>query len=101
MFACFTYKKQKELLKQFGKKECFYLALKEIARNLIKGNIKVSEKQRKLLNKHRKVIVNLACKENKKNRIKTVSQVGGFMGVALPLVLTLVTELIRSHGSRS
>jgi hypothetical protein len=51
-------KTQKNLLKYISNYPRYYMALKKIAVNVIKGNVKTNTKTKKKLKKHRKVIAN-------------------------------------------
>lgn len=93
--------KQKLELRKLSRKECFYLTIKEIARNIIKGNIDMSPSDKKMLRRYKSKIENIACNQNKRKRTQSVIQSGGWLSIALPILIPLITDLISKHGTRS
>jgi hypothetical protein len=88
-------KKRRQQLKLLSKKKCVYLALKEIATNLINKKLKIPPSEYKKFYKHAKVIKALAKgKGSKQTKQKYVKQSGGFIAAILPHLLTLFAPLI-------
>ena len=86
---------RKKILKQLSKKNCIYLALKEIAKNTIKRNIPLNNAQVKKILKHRKVIKGLTCKTKSKiHKQKLINQSGGFIQAILPALASLLGTLL-------
>lgn len=81
---------KKSLLRQLTKDPNFKLCLQEIAANVAKGAVDLSTKDKRRLNKHSDVIRRL-------KRNKSVSQSGGFLNIVVPLLATIVGELIANR----
>jgi hypothetical protein len=82
---------RKALLTRLAKKKCIYLALQEIAQNIINKNVRLSKNNYKALSKHRKLIRSLAAGKGKKHlKQRMIRQSGGFITAALPLILPLL-----------
>lgn len=79
------------VLKQLKKHRPFVVLLRELAENTIKQNIKLTEKEKKKLNKHAVVIKALTKK-------KKVEQSGGFLGIIVPLLAELIGGLVSRNG---
>lgn len=97
--TCKTHSKsiRKCLMKDCGlKPENVYDAYREIAVNLVEGNIPLDGRLKKILRRHKKEILNLT-KNRKykciKNRKKVLEQSGGYMTYLIPLVLNLLSSL--------
>lgn len=81
---------QKKLLKDIANDNTFR-ALKEIAINYNSGNIKSDKK----IKKYSKFLKKFAKKSNSKlNKRKLVIQSGGFLQLALPVIATLLSEIL-------
>ena len=88
-------KTKKAMMKYKSKDPKIYLALREIALNVIKGNIDMDKKTKRKLSKHKKNIYNIA-KRGKipvKKRKNLVVQSGGWLWI-LPVVSTII-DLMR------
>jgi hypothetical protein len=86
-------KTQKNLLKYISNSPKYHMALKEIAVNVIKGNVKTNIKTKNKLRKHKKVISELAKSKNcAAKRKKLVIQSGGWLWI-IPLITSLI-ELV-------
>lgn len=79
---------KKALLRQLTKDPNFRRCLQEIATNVT--SLDLSAKDMKMLNKHSDVI-------RKLRRSKAVSQSGGFLNIIVPLLATIVGELIANR----
>ena len=82
------------LLKYFAKNPRYFMALKEITQNIIKGHVPVDNAKKKLLKKHKSKIICLSnCNKTDKNRRKLVVQSGGWLWI-IPIVSALI-ELVK------
>lgn len=81
------------ILKELGKDKQFATCLREITENLLDGNVDLSVKDKRRLNRHAKVIKSL-------QKGKGVSQSGGFLNIVIPLLATVVGELIASAAKK-
>lgn len=77
-----------KLLRQLTRDPDFKRCMQEIAKNVTR--IPLSAKDKKMLNKHTDVIRRL-------RRKKSVSQSGGFLNIIVPLLATIVGELIANR----
>lgn len=82
------------LLKYYAKYPKFYLALNEICKNLIKGNVKLSKYKRSKLLKVKSNIYKIAnCKKlNRKEREKQIVQTGGWSWI-IPIITGLLQTI--------
>jgi len=90
-------KKRKVLMKEICEDETIYKALSEIAKNQIKGNIKLDKKQSKKLKRHSKLLKKLCLKKDKitlKKRKNLVVQSGGFLPLLLPTVALILGSIL-------
>ena len=88
-------RQRQKVLEIIGCDDKIYKALHELAINLIHGNIPLTKRQKLHLTKEKKKILPLAKKINDKRRRKrVVRQTGGFLNIVLPVVATLLTELL-------
>jgi len=91
------YKKPRRdvVLEHLANKECIWNAIREIAHNVIRKNIKLKRKQKKRLNKYSKVIKGIANGTNNKGRRKRLlQQTGGFIQWLIPVIATLLPNVI-------
>ena len=88
--AAIKSKKNKRLiLKQLSKDAGFAGCLREIAKNIIAQDINLEESDKKKLNKHSKIVRHLA-------NSKKIEQSGGFLNIAVPILASIVSEIIRN-----
>ena len=83
------------LMKYISNDPKVYSALREIALNVIKGNVNIDKKTKNKLSKHKKNIYGI-CKKSKicaKDRKKLVVQTGGWLWI-LPIVSSII-DLIK------
>lgn len=88
-------KKNKRLL---GDKEVVN-CICEITKNILKGNIPLTLKHKKILFLHKKALRNLSSKKIPKNKKIKIIQKGGFLGALLTPLLSLLGGLIGSRSS--
>ena len=86
-------KTQKNLLKYMSKSPKYYIALREIAINVIKGNVETDKKTKNRLRKSKKVICDLVKTKNcLAKRKKLVVQSGGWLWL-VPLISSVIDLL--------
>ena len=91
-------RKRNARLKTFSDNMSFFDALKEIAANTINMNLPLRLHQKKKLRRYSKTIRELAEKK-KKSKIKKkklAEQSGGFLPILIPLVASVLGEVIRN-----
>lgn len=81
---------KRSLLRQLAKEPDFKRCLQEIAVNITKGSVNLSAKDKRKLNRHSNVI-------RKLRKSESVSQSGGFLNIIVPLLATIVGELIANR----
>ena len=87
-------KKRSTELKKLSQKKCIYLALREIAMNVVNRNIKIPKSKYKTFTKHKNIIKRLASGNGKKHlKKRMIMQSGGFISAVLPLLLPLVSAV--------
>ena len=89
--------KQKRLivLSYLAHRKCIYMALREIALNIIKQNIPLNRKQSNKLSPYAKVIKSLADGvKSKRIKRELVVQSGGFLPWLIPIIGTAITTAI-------
>lgn len=83
------------LLTQISCKNNIYKAMQEIAKNVVKRNVPLTIKQKRKLDKYKKVIKRLSCdNKNLKTRKKLFSQIGGFLPALLPAIASVLGPII-------
>jgi hypothetical protein len=88
-------KTQKKLLTYMSKNPKYYLALREITLNVIKGNAQIDDKTEKRLSKHKKDILELVKSKNSlAKRKKLVVQSGGWLWL-IPLISSVIDLVLR------
>ena len=89
---------RKRILSEVGGDDIIYKALKEIAHNTIKGNVKLNKSQKAKLKTHSRTLKGL-CTSNKclKRRKKLVEQIGGFLPILIPAVASLISSLVAKN----
>ena len=87
-----------KILSEVGGEDAVYKALREIAHNTIKGNVKLNNYQKAKLKPHARTLRNL-CTSNKclKRRKKLVVQSGGFLPILIPAVASLISSLVAKN----
>ena len=80
-------KLQKQLLKYLSDDDRFCVALREIAKNVVRNRLKLKDAQKKILKKHSNCLYNLSEKGiSRRAKKKYISQSGGWLLPLLPLV---------------
>ena len=76
--------------------DCIYRALAEISTNALNNNIKLTNIQRKKLNKYKRVFNKFSNKVNNKiTKKKLIKQSGVWLPILIPVVASLLTSLIK------
>jgi len=90
-----NYKARQKILNEFNGEECIYKAIKEMAVNVVNGNIKLSRIQRTKLAKYKSFIKEAAKPTNSKlKRKRVIVQSGGFLPYLVPVVLSLLSSIL-------
>ena len=83
------------VLSYLAHKKCIYMALREIAMNIIKQNIPLTKSQTNRLSPYAKVIKSLSDgAKSKRAKRKLVVQSGGFLPWLIPIIGTALTAAI-------
>ena len=83
------------VLSYLAHRKCIYMALREIAMNIIKQNIPLSKRQSNKLSPYAKVIKSLADGvKSKRIKRQLVVQSGGFLPWLIPIIGTAITTAI-------
>lgn len=86
-------KKRKLLLENAAKSEDILDSVKELSRNVILKNVPLTKRQKRSLVKHSKCIVGCSKIKGCCNKSsKLVKQSGGWLGVVLPIVASLIAD---------
>jgi hypothetical protein len=94
--ACRTLSRRKQLIADGGRK--LQKILREIALNLVKGNVKLTPKQLAKLKKHKRDVRLLATKRTTLKRRQRIAQKGGFLGALLAPLLTGIATSVLSRS---
>jgi len=90
-----TKENRKKILSQLGGEDVVYNALREIAHNTIKGNIKLNNIQKSKLKPYSRTLKELCSTKSCKNkRKKLVVQSGGFLPILIPAVASIISSLV-------
>ena len=81
---------QRKMLKFLCKEKKFKHCICELAHNTVKQNLPLSKKDKTRLNKQASLVKSILKK-------KKIDQSGGFLNVVVPLLATVVGELIASR----
>ena len=87
-------KLQIQLIKYYSRKKNFNLSLREIFKNVIKGNVRMSVYKKRKLQKIKKNIYSLAYEKNLNSKIvsKNFRQSGGSLFYVIPLIASLLMK---------
>lgn len=81
---------RKRLLQQLSRDRDFRLCIQELAKNVAKEVVPLSVRDKRRLNREAPVVRDLI-------RARKISQSGGFLNIVVPLLATVVAELIASR----
>jgi hypothetical protein len=86
---------RKAVLTDISCQDCYYKALREILLNTIKGNVPLSEVQKRKLRRYKSQIRAIICpKKSKKLKAKAVIQSGGWLPILLPVITSVLGEVV-------
>jgi len=91
-------RKRNARLKAFADHMNLFDALKEVATNTINMNLPLNPNQKTKLRRYSKIIRELASKRkrSKLQKRKLIEQSGGFLPILIPLVASVIGEVIRN-----
>ena len=89
-------KLKKSLLKEISCQDCYFKAIHEIAWNIYKNKLTLTAVEKKKLRSHIKLIEKILLKpKSVSRRALVVRQSGGFLNIAIPAVVTALSEILR------
>lgn len=92
-------RKRNVILNEIAGEDILYNALREIAHNTLKGNVKLNNDQKRKLKPYNNTLKNLCIKHKcSKRRKKLVIQSGGFLPILIPAITGLISSLIGSNA---
>ena len=80
---------QQKVLRKLRSDEEFVRCLREVCRNIADSIVKLSDREKRRLNRHSKVIRGIIKKQKKQ-----VEQSGGFIQIAVPLLASVISSLL-------
>lgn len=92
-------KTRKIVLKDIGKDEKIYSALKEMALNTLNKNIKLNRNQRNKLSRVTPLLRKFKKNNSKNQKHKLIIQSGGILPIIVPAALSLLSTIL-SNGIR-
>jgi adenine-specific DNA methylase len=89
-------KSRKIILSEFSRDKDFCSAVRELVKNTVNKNIKLSVNDKTKLRKQRKILLGILAKRTAhKRKRRLINQTGsGFLPIVIPLVAQLIGELI-------
>lgn len=97
--ACKSTKRRRELLKRGGSD--LQRVLREICHNILKGNLRLTPRQKSALKKYKKAIRLLAVKKTPAKKRLIVEQKGGFLGALIgPLIGSVAASALGGLASK-
>lgn len=94
-----TSRSRRALLEIFAEEEMFFKAVRELVKNTVKRNIKLTEQQRKKLLKHKSLLLSIIRKKVSKKRRRNLMVQSG-TGIFIPIILPIVAALLASLTER-
>ena len=91
-------KRQKIIIK--GADKPILLALSEICLNLVRRNVPLNDKEKKLLRPFSKQIYQLSLKNKSSNQKKKLIQRGGLLGTLLTSILPIILSTVIGSATR-
>lgn len=86
---------REQILKDLSKNDELFDAISEISKNTVTGRLKLTEKQKSVLKKYKKVLIEMAMKpKGKRKRKKLIVQTGGFLPILIPTIATLLAVIL-------
>lgn len=93
-------KARRIILKDFCQDPTFCKAVREIVKNTINRNVKLSENDKSKLRKHRTILLGIVNKKRNKKRTKElVQQIGSglFLPIGIPAVASLLYDALKGR----
>ena len=88
-------KLKKSILTEMSQNDCYFNALFEIVHNISKKKLKFKPNEKRKLKKYVKLMEKIIEKpKSKSKRVSAIKQSGGFFPIILPILGTVVAELI-------
>lgn len=91
-------KVQKKLLSKINKDNDFVKCLCECAKNIIKGNVNLTDKQREKIRRRKKSFRKLSVKKTSLREKRRIVQSGGFLGALLGPIISVLGGLFGSSS---
>lgn len=86
---------RENILKELSKDEMLFNALKEMVENVVRKNIPMKSKEKRLLKKYKKTLMlYMRPKISKRKKRQIVSQSGGFLPILVPVLSAFLSRLI-------
>ena len=92
-------KAQKKLLIKIKKDTDFVKCLCECARNIIKGNVKLTDQQKESIRRRKKSFRKLSLKKTTLKEKRRIVQSGGFLGALLGPIISVLGGLFGRSSS--
>jgi len=92
---------QKKMLKKLHKNSDFIKCLCECAKNIIKGNVKLTIGQREKVRQRKRSFRKLALKKTSLKEKRRIVQSGGFLGALLGPIISVLGSLFGIGGNQS
>lgn len=92
-------KARKIILSEFSKDVNFCKAVRELVKNTVKKNIKLTESQKKKLRRYRSVLEGILKKKTSHKRRQALmcqTGTGVFLPIVVPIVASLLSELLKN-----
>lgn len=94
-------KHKNSLLKLMSEQDCFFEALYEIVNNIYLRHLKIPAEKIDQLQGHLKILERIHKRpKSKRERRRIVKQTGGFIGYILPLLTSVITEIVSNALSK-
>lgn len=92
-------KNRQNILSEVSNEDTLYNALREIAHNTLKGNVKLNSIQKKKLKPYSKTLKGLCDKPKcRRRRQKLIVQSGGFLPILIPAITGLLSSIIANNA---
>lgn len=89
-------KLREDLLKEFSRNPDFCRCVRELVKNAVKLNLPLTKSEKKVLDQHQKVVKGVLSKRRQTSR-RFIKQSGGFLPILVPILATLLGEIVAKH----
>ena len=102
IYCCTDSKKMKKsILEEMSKSECFFDAMHEVVNNILLKNVKMTSADRRKAKHFIKIMNKIhRCPKKKFIKKKLVKQSGGFIQFILPILTSVISEVIQNAISK-